>query len=269
MEEQEQYTPATEEAPIEASEVEGGQVEGEEGQQVEEEQEPTSAPETLIPLKAVQEERRKRQELKEDRDFWHKVATGELANPLQQPQITKPKPEQFNDYDEYVEALADYKANQIFEQRTHQTQQLTRQQLAQREEQRLLAKAKTDVEQASKRYADFETVVASVFLPTATLKAMYESEIGADLAYHLGKNPSEMERIQEMSPNSQIRELGKLEAKLAAKLAKPESKQVKNATQVEDAGGGFNKPRQNLSKLKERAISTGDWTDYLEATGNL
>ena len=242
----------------------------EETPEVVEEAEPTPAeedPKTKGLLKAAQEERRKRQEIKEDRDFWYKVATGEIANPVKAESSEKPKPEQFESYDDYVEALADYKAEQAFNRRTEQSQTQTRQQMAQREEERLLTKAKRDAEEAAKRYEDFGEVVKGVNLPPDTLKAMYASEVGPDLAYYLGKNPSELERITELSPQRQIMELGKLEVKIASKTANPDKKQVRQATQVEKPGNGFEKPTTDLKQLRDKGIRSGNMSEYLMAAG--
>jgi hypothetical protein len=46
-------------------------------------------------------------------------------------------------------------------------------------------------------------------------QAIQYSEIGPDLAYHLGANPKEAERISRLPPILQAKEIGKLEAKLA------------------------------------------------------
>ena len=41
------------------------------------------------------------------------------------------------------------------------------------------------------------------------------SEIGPELAYYLGSNPKEAERIARLSPYLQAKEIGKIEVKLA------------------------------------------------------
>jgi hypothetical protein len=45
-----------------------------------------------------------------------------------------------------------------------------------------------------------------------TIKA---SDAGPDVAYYLGTNPKEADRISRLTPFLQVKELGKLEAKLA------------------------------------------------------
>ena len=42
------------------------------------------------------------------------------------------------------------------------------------------------------------------------------SEVGPDVAYYLGSNPKEADRISKLSPFLQAKEIGRIEAKLAA-----------------------------------------------------
>jgi hypothetical protein len=47
-------------------------------------------------------------------------------------------------------------------------------------------------------------------------ETIQSSEIGPELAYYLGSNPKDAERIARMTPLGQAKEIGKIEAKLAA-----------------------------------------------------
>jgi hypothetical protein len=66
------------------------------------------------------------------------------------------------------------------------------------------------------KYEDFDDVALSNSVPItpAMAEAIAESDIGADLAYFLGNNPSEAAKIASMSPVSALRALGRIEAKL-------------------------------------------------------
>ena len=70
----------------------------------------------------------------------------------------------------------------------------------------------------SKKYEDFEEVALSEDVPISApmAEAIAESEYGADIAYFLGKNVKEAERIARMQPYAAAREIGRLEAKFAA-----------------------------------------------------
>ena len=45
------------------------------------------------------------------------------------------------------------------------------------------------------------------------LAYLTETETGAELTYHLAKNPAELARLQKLSPRKALAELGKLEPK--------------------------------------------------------
>ena len=264
MEDEQIYQPETaESAPEATTEGTGEQVVNE--SETGDVESATPAPEEkTVPLKAVQEERRKRQELAKESEYWRKVALGEIENPVTKATpLEKPKPDQFNDYDDYVEALADWK----IEQREQTNKKLTREQIALREEHNIKSKAAQDAQKASEKYPDFYDVAKNVNLPEASLKALYQSDLGPEIAYYLGKNEAELDRISELSPSRQIMELGKLEVKLASKTANPETKRNKQPTQVESSGNGFKQQKVNLSDIRAEAIRTGRWEKYIEAAG--
>lgn len=79
------------------------------------------------------------------------------------------------------------------------------------------------LKQGGAKYPDFDAVVGA--LPAAVMNpemaiAVLECDSAADVAYHLGKNPAEAERISKLPPIRKAIELGKLEAAIAA-AAKP------------------------------------------------
>ena len=83
-------------------------------------------------------------------------------------------------------------------------------------------------EEARSKYDDFDQVAYNPNLPItdAMAETIRASDIGPDLAYHLGQNPKEAERIARLSPLHQAREIGKIEAKLAAE---PPQKKISSA----------------------------------------
>lgn len=83
-------------------------------------------------------------------------------------------------------------------------------------------------EEARSKYDDFDQVAYNPNLPItdAMAETIRASDIGPDLAYHLGQHPKEAERIARLSPLHQARELGKIEAKLAAE---PPQKKISSA----------------------------------------
>lgn len=71
-------------------------------------------------------------------------------------------------------------------------------------------------EKAREKYDDFQQVAYNPNVPISTVMAetIKASEIGPEVAYYLGANVKEAERISRLSPLLQAKEIGKIEAKL-------------------------------------------------------
>ncbi len=118
-----------------------------------------------------------------------------------------PPADQFESPEAYAEALAVRKAEELIAQRELQKQR------AQIED----AYADRE-EEARAKYDDFEQVAYNPQLRVTDVMAetIKASDMGPDLAYWLGSNPKEADRISRLSPLLQAREIGKIEAKLGA-----------------------------------------------------
>jgi len=116
-----------------------------------------------------------------------------------------PPADQFETTEAYAEALAVRKAEELIAQREIQKQR------AQIED----AYAERE-EDARVKYADFEQVAYNPNIRVTDVMAgvIKASDIGPDLAYWLGSNPKEADRISRLSPLLQAREIGKIEVKL-------------------------------------------------------
>jgi hypothetical protein len=165
--------------------------------------EPTEAPKTFSQeeLDAAIGKRLAREQRKWEREQAAKAAEKQLKTPVEIPPI-----EQFNSPDEYADALAERKAEEL---------------LARREQARMqseIIESYHDKEEdARNKYDDFEQVAYNPKLPItdAMAQTIQASEVGPDMAYYLGSNPKEAERISRLAPLQQAKELGKIEAKLA------------------------------------------------------
>ena len=73
-------------------------------------------------------------------------------------------------------------------------------------------------EVARDKYDDFEQVAYNPRVPITDVMAesIRGSDIGPDVAYYLGANVKEADRISRMSPILQAKEIGRIEAKLAS-----------------------------------------------------
>jgi hypothetical protein len=86
------------------------------------------------------------------------------------------------------------------------------------------------------------------------------SEIGPDVAYFLGSNPKEADRISRLAPLLQAREIGKLEAKIASD---PPVKKVSSAPApiTPIRGGKVNAPAvyDTTDPRSIKSMSTSEW----------
>jgi len=135
----------------------------------------------------------------------------EQAQRSAETQIVKAAPaasvDQFETPEAYAEALAYSKAEELIARREAAKQQSA-----------VLESYHDLEEEARTKYDDFEQVAYNPKLPVTNVMAetIQSSEIGPELAYYLGSNPKEAERISRMTPLSQAKEIGKIEAKLVS-----------------------------------------------------
>lgn len=169
---------------------------------------------------------REREEAKRETEYWREQAM--KGQPKAEPTKTdeKPKVDQFQSYEEYLEALADYKAEQKYAERERKREQETQQERATREMNDMRASFAERAEQVAEKYEDFEEVAFSPDVPVskAMVPAILSSEMGPELMYYLGQNPKEAARIARLPPIAAVRELGRLEAKLSEPPQKRPSK---------------------------------------------
>ena len=138
----------------------------------------------------------------------------------------KPKISDFEDYAAYDAAVGKWEdeRDEYYEKKLQYElrQNLTKVEAEkqQRNERQTIADAfSAQVEAARKVHKDFDSVVFNEDVPMS--KAMHDaivtSEHGALIAYELGQNPDEAERIAKLNPVAAIREIGKIESRIADK----------------------------------------------------
>ena len=190
-------------------------------------------PEEVTPEQAAKREGR-RFERKLDKAYRQRAEAQARAELLEkqldefrtkaQPQVAAaegaPKLEQF-DYDpeKYAAAVAEHAKSQAvkeFEakQRTEAGKEATR---------KLTAAWQEKVDKAEDKYEDWAEKVGDLQPNSPFVVALMEAENGEDVAYHLASHPKEAQRIAQLSPLSQAREIGKLEAKLLSKPVEPKA----------------------------------------------
>ena len=135
---------------------------------------------------------------------WEREQAARQAVPVAPREV--PSIDNFDSPDAYAEALALKKAEELLMQRDRQKEQAE-----------IVEAYGEREEKARDKYDDYEDVVYNPKLRITDVMAetIQHSDIGPDLAYWLGSNPKEADRIARLSPIMQAREIGKIEVKLA------------------------------------------------------
>lgn len=163
-----------------------------------------------------------------------------------------PPVDQFESPEAYADALAYKKAEELLAQREQARQQSE-----------ILETYHEKEEEARNKYDDFEQVAYNPNLPITNVMAetIQASDIGPDLAYYLGANPKEADRISRLSPFLQAKEIGRLEVKLTTE---PMTKQVSKAPEPISPV----KPRVGTTPVFDttdprsiKSMSTSEWIE--------
>ena len=122
----------------------------------------------------------------------------------------EPRPEQFTDMYEYAKALTDYKVDQ----RLAEEKQKEAQAKVEAQRQQVINTWAKRVESAKAEMPDFEAMVGSadVVVSNEVRDAIFESDVGPQVLYHLAENPEIAEKLQGMTVTSALRTIGRLEA---------------------------------------------------------
>lgn len=161
-----------------------------------------------------------------------------------------PDPKDFKTPLEYADALAEHKANIKLAEREVQKQQQT-----------AASTYNERAEAVREKYTDFDEVVHDD-LPISPFAAqvIMASEIGPELAYHLGKNPDEAARIFKLEPLQQAREIGRIEASLAANPT-PVKKASSAPDPIKPVGSRSTNPSYDPTDPRSDKLSTSDWME--------
>jgi hypothetical protein len=160
-----------------------------------------------------------------------------------------PRPEQFDSTESYADALAMKKAEQLLYERDVQRQQTE-----------VLGAYHDREEEARNKYDDFEQVAYNPSLKITTVMAqtIQSSDIGPDVAYYLGANPKEADRISRLAPYVQAKEIGRIEAKLASEpMVKKTSSAPPPFTPVTPSSKGA--MVYDTTDPRSMKMSTSDW----------
>jgi hypothetical protein len=180
--------------------------------------------------KRINELTREKYEAKREADYWKQQAERAAFERQQAPapkvEVTgEPKPDQFESFEEYNRALVRFEAKVLLEQERQSNQAAQ----AQYQQQQQQSAWKEREAAAREKLVDYDaTVYPMLDIPAVAnnpyfAAALVDSPIGAEVLYHLGKNPTEAIRIASLNPAACAREIGKLEAKLESQSKKTSS----------------------------------------------
>jgi hypothetical protein len=192
-----------------------------------EEQQPESKVFTQEEVDKIVQKRLQKLERKLERQQIEQETRAKVQQEQQQAPVDIPKPKEsdFEVYSDYLEALSDWKVDVKLRQREIEQQTRAQRESQKSAQEREAARQQELIEKGEEKYDDFEEVIKADRneYSRAAYLAMLESDISAELLYHLASNPEEGKRIAALPAFAQAKEIGKLEDKLLAKPAKKQS----------------------------------------------
>jgi chromosome segregation ATPase len=170
---------------------------------------------------ARQEAKRER-EARESLEAKIRELEGKVTPKAETQPTGEPKPENFTDMYEYAKALTDYRV----EQRMGEEKQKEAQAKQQAEREKVINAWTDRVKAAKSEMPDFDDMVGSadVVVSNEVRDAIFESDVGPRILYHLAENPEFAEKLSGMTVASALRSIGKLEAQF--EKTEPTSKTV-------------------------------------------
>jgi|TARA_R110002020_G_scaffold93004_2_gene224620 hypothetical protein len=183
----------------------------------------------------------------------------EVAPPegVEQPVGDKPNQESFDTYEEFQDALIQWNVDQRIQvAETDRRASIEREQSQKNHDAAVAAHYERIDAYRAGGPSDFDAVIQSgQDLPlTAPMRdTVLSSESGPALMYHLSKNPEECDRIANMHPMAQIKELGRLEARIEGVTQAGPSSSPEPVTRaprpIKPVGGGATTPTVKLDDL--------------------
>jgi len=202
-------------------------------------------------LDAIVGKRLAREQRKWEREQAQRLADLEVRRA---PTINPPDVNDFDNAQAYAEALAERKAQELVARRDSAKQQA-----------QLLDVYHEKEEDARGRYDDFEQVAYNPNLPVTDVMAqtIQSSDNGPDVIYWLGSNPKEAGRIAALPPIMQAREIGRIEAKLAAS---PPIKKTSNApAPINPIASARSSGKQAYDTTDPRSVKNMSTSEWIEA----
>jgi hypothetical protein len=142
-----------------------------------------------------------------------------------------------------------------------EAQKLVQQQEFQKQQAAIVEAYHDKEEEARSKYDDFEQVAYNPNLRITDVMAetIRASDVGPDVAYYLGANPKEADRISRMAPILQAKEIGKIEAKLATEPPVKKTSSAPAPFQPVTARSVGSPAYDTTDPRSVKTMSTSDW----------
>jgi len=185
---------------------------------------------------------------------WEREQAQRLAE-LQAPKPATPPtdPNDFETAQQYAEALAEQKAQELLAKRE-----------AARQQAEIVEAYKDREEEAREKYEDFEQVAYNPNLPVTDhmAQAIQSSDIGPEVIYYLGSNPKEAGRISRLPPILQAKEIGKIEANLASNPPVKKTSTAPAPLAPVTATRSSSSPKRDTTDPRSvKEMSTSEWIE--------
>lgn len=138
-------------------------------------------------------------------------------------------------------------------------------------EQREIAKQRSQIvqdfsereEAAREKYDDYDMVAhnSNLHITEVMADAIRHADIGPEVFYHLGLNPKKAEQISKLPPFLQAKEIGKLEAKLAAEPPVKKTSSAPAPISPVSARGVGTLVTDTTDPRSIKTLSTSDWIE--------
>lgn len=137
----------------------------------------------------------------------------------------KPNADDYDTYDEYLEKLVDWRAGKAAE-KSERHEKLKEQAESEADREVTLNGIAANLQQAGMaKHDDFMATVQATPINDDMLMVIGDSEVGADIAYYLGKNPDQAAHIASLSPVQMGRAIAIIEQEVSrsapAQVQKP------------------------------------------------
>ena len=189
-----------------------------------------------------------REQRKWERDQAQRLAEQQvLRTPVNVPPV-----DQFESPEAYADALAYKKAEELIAKRDVARQKAT-----------VLESYHEREEEARSKYDDFEQVAynPNIRITDVMAETIQSSDVGPDVAYYLGANAKEADRISRLSPYMQAKEIGRIEANLVNTPTIKKTTSAPAPISPVTARASGNPSYDTTDPRSTKTMSTSDWIE--------